>query len=283
MTARILIIDDESHRINSAKDVLEESEIFIATDIETALLELERSQFDLVVADPDRLVKMLANRQLSTLSIAFAALQHRINNTIGIITPNMNRLSKRVNTSDPTVASVLDIVERNAHLAADIVRRIQEPLQEVEAHHVDINSVLREVALELEEQHRSTMDLELELRESIPLVFAPIGQITVVFQNLVDNAYRAMKGTGKLTISSSLADGRIEVRVRDTGPGIPPKIQERLFVKPVPSRGVASSAGLGLWLARLMLQSFGGDIRVEETGPTGTVMLVDIRAPQDSD
>jgi len=228
--------------------------------------------------------EVVATQQLATLGTAIAALQHRINNTFNIIVPNVTRLRKRVDMTNETIAEILDIIERNARYTSDIIARIQEPLREVEAQDVDVNAVLSDVMGKVREQWRtdptrSTIKDILDLDESLPRIQAPIGQIAEVFYNLVDNAYRAMKTGGQLVVTSRLTDSKICVRIRDTGPGIPPRIQQLLFVKPVPSREPGGGAGLGLWLSRLILQSIGGDVIIEETDPTGTTMLVQIPAP----
>lgn len=222
--------------------------------------------------------EVIAAKQLGTLGTAIAALQHRINNTFNIIVPNVMRLRNRVDMSDETTVETLDIIERNARYTSNIIGRIQEPLREVEIQDVDVNAVLDEVADMTKERWKSDITVEQQLNDEIPLVQASIGQITEVFRNLADNACRAMKGDGQLIIASDFNGGIISVRVEDTGPGIPPKIQERLFKKPVPSKEPGGGAGLGLWLSQLMLQTIGGDVKIEETGPTGTTMLVQIPA-----
>jgi GAF domain-containing protein len=253
------------------KDFTEEDQDLLGALADQAAVAIENARLYQEARD-----EVQATRQLSTLGTAIAALQHRINNTFNIIVPNMTRLRKRVDTSDPTIEEILDIVERNARYTSEIIERIQEPLGEVEFQDVDINSVLTDVAGRIEEDEGSSIDVQLVLDDSIPLFSAPIGQITEIFQNLADNACRIMDDGGELRITSSLVDEGIEVRVEDTGPGISPKIQERLFVKPVPSKEPGGGSGLGLWLSGLMLKSFGGKIGVEETSPAGTTMLVTI-------
>ena len=229
--------------------------------------------------------EVVATQQLATLGTAIAALQHRINNTFNIIVPNVTRLRKRVDMTNETIAEILDIIERNARYTSDIIARIQEPLREIESQDVDVNAVLSDVVGKVREQWqedpiRSTIEVTLDLDDSIPQIRAPIGQVAEVFRNLVDNAYRAMKAGGQLVVTSRLTDGEICVRVRDTGPGIPLRIQQRLFVKPVPSREPGGGVGLGLWLSRLILQSIGGNIIIEKSDPTGTTMLVQIPVPE---
>ena len=229
----------------------------------------------------------IAAKQLATLGTAMAALRHRINNTFNVIVPNVNRLKKRVDASDATIAEILDIIERNARYTSDIIARIQEPLREMEVQDVNVNAVLDEAIAWVKEKwsaERVAMPISLasQLADPLPQVQAPIGQLTEVFRNLLDNAYRAMQEKGgKLTVLSCLTDGIICVRVLDAGPGIPLLIAQRLFEKPVPSKEPGRGAGLGLWLSRLMLQSIGGNVIIESTRtsePTGTTMLVQIPA-----
>ena len=66
------------------------------------------------------------------------------------------------------------------------------------------------------------------------------------------------------------------VRIQDTGPGISPEMQSRLFTRPVPPKDPGTGSGLGLWLSRLLLQTFGGNISIERSDDTGTTMLVQI-------
>ncbi|MBN1873933.1 MAG: GAF domain-containing protein [Anaerolineae bacterium] len=224
--------------------------------------------------------EVVAAKQLSTLGTATAALQHRISNTLNIINPNVIRLRKRIKPGDETTKSILDLIERNVRYTSETITRIQEPLKAMESQYVNVNATLNEVILKIREQrHDNTTPLvlvETELDERIPLIYAPVGQITEVFHNLVDNAYRAMPRGGSIKITSCLTDAMICVRVQDTGPGIPPEIQARLFGQPVPPKDPEKGSGVGLWLSRLILQTLGGDISIERSDSTGTTMLVKI-------
>lgn len=229
--------------------------------------------------------EMIAAKQLATLGTAMVALQHRINNSLNIIVPNVNRLRKRVDLSDTTVVEILDIIERNARYTAQLIARIQEPLRAVEYQTVNINAVLHDVVARISEEwepRSGTLVIEVaeNLDESVPLIRVPTGQIAEVFRNLIDNAFRAMKDGGKLVVATTFAEDTIYVRIQDTGPGIPTAIHERLFKKPVPSRESAGGAGLGLWLSHLILQSLGGTILVEKSDSDGTTMLVRVPVPR---
>ena len=101
--------------------------------------------------------EVVAAKQLSTLGTAIAALQHRINNTFNIIIPNVDRLRKRVDLSDPTIVEILDIIERNARYTSKIISRIQEPLKEVEVSFININTIIDDVLLEKRELWKASV------------------------------------------------------------------------------------------------------------------------------
>lgn len=220
-------------------------------------------------------IEIMSAKQLSVLGTAMAALQHRINNTFNIIIPNITRLRSRVDTSDETIREILEIIERNTRYTSDIIRRIQEPLREVEKVDADINAIINEVVLRVaDEEIAKTVSIEMDLDETIPIMNLPPGQMVEVIYNLINNAIYAMDSKGKLKVSTQLESNTVMIQVRDYGPGIPMNIQERLFVKPTPNR--KGSSGLGLWLNRLILQSLGGEISIKETDSNGTTMLVEL-------
>jgi signal transduction histidine kinase len=212
-----------------------------------------------------------------------SAIQHRINNTLNIVSPNVTRLRKRVNETDQEIQAILDIIDRNVTYTSLIIHRIQEALRG-ERQVVNINSILHDVARQAEQhwQTEATGPVEVipELDDTIPQFEGPIGQISELFTNLANNACRAMIGGGKLNIRSKLDNGIIYVRVKDTGPGIAASILPRLFTRPVPTKETGGTSGLGLYLGSLIAQSLGGNIEVEATGQNGTTMLVRVPVPR---
>ena len=89
-----------------------------------------------------------------------------------------------------------------------------------------------------------------------------------VYLNLILNAVEAMPEGGRLAIETAERPGRIEVRLADSGPGIPPETLRRLgspFVSTKPK-----GSGLGLFLTRRLVQTSGGDLRIESEVGRGT-------------
>lgn len=101
-----------------------------------------------------------------------------------------------------------------------------------------------------------------------------------VIENLLSNAIKHTPEDAAILIDVSSAAGRVQLAVRDEGPGIPPDARARLFER-YSASGVASergahSAGLGLAFCALAVKAHGGSIRVESGEPRGTVFVVEL-------
>ncbi|MFH1235990.1 MAG: ATP-binding protein [Parcubacteria group bacterium] len=90
-----------------------------------------------------------------------------------------------------------------------------------------------------------------------------------VIQNLVDNAIKYTE-KGKVTVTASVEDGNVRVAVKDTGRGLKQEEAEKLFNKFVRGDGIArihpDGSGLGLYIAKKIVESHGGKIWVESEG-----------------
>ena len=110
-------------------------------------------------------------------------------------------------------------------------------------------------------------------------------QVGRVLQNLLTNAavYTPAGGTVRVSVAREGAAARI--RVADTGPGIPPEHQARVFERfyradPARSRrsGQPGGTGIGLTVARELARANGGDVRIEASSPQGTTFVIDLPA-----
>lgn len=92
--------------------------------------------------------------------------------------------------------------------------------------------------------------------------------------NLLLNACEAVvPETGSIEVKLNEVRGGVEIRVSDTGRGIPESIRARLF-EPFVSQGKENGTGLGLTVVQKIVQDHGGDVTVEETSEAGTVFRV---------
>lgn len=107
--------------------------------------------------------------------------------------------------------------------------------------------------------------------EAFPEVYADADKVAQVLTNLVENAVKYSDG-GRVTVSGEVVDGSAEVAVRDQGVGIPADQIPLIFTKFYRrgGRGAPSGTGLGLYIARGLVEAHGGRISVASEVGRGT-------------
>jgi signal transduction histidine kinase len=117
--------------------------------------------------------------------------------------------------------------------------------------------------------------LHLDARQALVEVEPHLLQ-QVVF-NLVNNACQAMKDPGTLTVTSGVSGKNprmVELRVSDTGPGIPQEIQNKIFEAFFTTKKEGLGTGLGLSMSKSIVERFGGDIHFETESGKGAVFCI---------
>ena len=98
---------------------------------------------------------------------------------------------------------------------------------------------------------------------SLPLIFCYPDELIQVWTNLIHNAIQAMKGKGKLEISMEQQNEQIIVKITDSGCGIPEDIKDKIFQPFFTTKPMGEGSGLGLDIARKIIDKHQGDVTVE--------------------
>ena len=126
--------------------------------------------------------------------------------------------------------------------------------------------------------------LETQIDEALPVVDVDRVRIEQVLANLVDNAIRHTPSGGRVTVGAKQRKGSLRVDVTDTGQGIPtdalPHVFDRLYrADPSRERGTGGS-GLGLTIARQLVEAHGGSIWAESEEASGSRFVFDLPLPE---
>jgi NtrC-family two-component system sensor histidine kinase KinB len=107
-------------------------------------------------------------------------------------------------------------------------------------------------------------------------------RLHVVFANLLANAMKYTPSGGEITLRARSVDGKVSLSFEDTGPGVPAEFRERIFEKFFRvehhrngDAGVRGS-GIGLYIAREIVQAHGGTLRCEERGGGGARLVITV-------
>lgn len=148
---------------------------------------------------------------------------------------------------------------------------------------LETNDLLRDAARLLGPLMPRRVALQLEIPPAIEpplLIWGDAVQLRQAILNLALNARDAISGSGSVSIGVSQGvgpeDGRVLLHVSDTGTGLSPEVAARLFEPFVTSKPVGKGVGLGLSLVKEIIDSHDGTIRVDRSGPNGTVFVISL-------
>jgi len=152
------------------------------------------------------------------------------------------------------------------------LRNIARPMP-IEVFPLDVNKLLLDVAESMRGNAEAAgLSLELDLSDEPVFVQGDVFALSRVTRNLVLNAIEATPPQGAVTMSSAAANGCVELRVSDTGCGIPADRIETLFEDFATTK--RQGLGLGLAISKKILDQLGGTIRAESTVGQGTTFVV---------
>jgi signal transduction histidine kinase len=177
-----------------------------------------------------------------------------------------------------------DVIERAAHRMSGLVQdlldvtRIEAGHLTLDPYRVDAGQVIRECAEALR-PHASaaSLELELELTQGTPEVWADRHRLLQVFENLISNAIKFTAPGGQIRIGAGPRDGEVLFWVRDSGTGIAAESLQHVFDRFWQAqKGERRGAGLGLPIVKGIVEAHGGRIWVESALDRGSVFFFTI-------
>jgi signal transduction histidine kinase len=156
-----------------------------------------------------------------------------------------------------------------ARLEHGNVQPLLEPFSLVDL----VQDVFQKFELPAEARH---IRLRADIPTRLPNVCADLGMIERVLTNLLDNAVRHTPAEGAVDVGLAYRDGKVEVTVSDTGPGIPAAQREGLFERPFSASGAHRGGGLGLLIVQRMLQLHHSQIRLLDRAGPGTTFRFEL-------
>jgi signal transduction histidine kinase len=214
------------------------------------------------------------NETLTTLGLLAAEIAHEIRNPLTVIKLLHGPLGTDFAPDDPRRRDLQIITEKIEQLEGLVTRVLSFARTPASLHSrwsldeilSDTNHLLRAKLAQ------AGVQLHYTPPPQPVAVDVNKGQIQQVFLNLALNAFHAMPQGGELRITCTTEGGMVHVDVTDTGSGIPPEVQPRIFESFLSTR--AGGTGLGLTIALRIVKDHHGMLRLTSTGPRGTTMRV---------
>jgi PAS domain S-box-containing protein len=242
----------------------------VAVDM-TELRRLERQAFH-----ADRLVSL---GQLA------AGVAHEINTPLANITLIAESVRRR--TTDAWTRGRIDSLLHQTESAAQIVRGLLDFARRPETRtgEFDLGESVRSVVAFLQGKQSPAVQVSVSVPNEPLLLRGDREQINQVLTNLLNNAYDAVNGQGRIDVQLTADDGWVHLSVADTGVGIAADVRPHLFEPFFTTKTEGKGTGLGLAICIGIVESHGGSIEVESEVGKGSRFIVHLprSAPPDSE
>jgi two-component system sensor histidine kinase KdpD len=185
------------------------------------------------------------------------------------------------------LAAIIDEeTDRMNQLVTEAVRMSQIDAGKIrlERESIDVAQFLKKILDQFESQ-AAGRTVRLNPSPNLPLVSADPELLSLALRQVIDNALKYSPAGSPIGIVADLEGDRVVIRVHDRGPGIPERERERIFDK-FYRRGAVRDrvpgTGLGLYIAREILRTHGGDLRIETEPGEGTEFCAGLPLPKDT-
>lgn len=208
-----------------------------------------------------------------------ADIGHDLNNVLSSIAQAAAVLEMHGDAKKKERKLYLDMIQNGARRGAEIIQRLREYIRggKGERDEVDVCATLREALEFAKPRLPKTGDIRVETGfEHVEWVLGNAADLRRSFANLVLNAIDAMPHGGVLRVGCYDQGERVLTYVEDTGTGITPEDQEKIFAPYFTTK--AKGTGLGLAGARRILQAHGGNISFQSEVNRGTKFVVELPA-----
>jgi signal transduction histidine kinase len=234
--------------------------------------------------------QLLQAQRLSTMGTLASSVAHEFNNILTTII-NYAKLGLRPQSDERHRTESLEKILKGSQRAATIVNSMLGFARNTVNHRIatDLAELVDEVLILADKdlsKHHVQVEKKYHERPRAPVV---AGQIEQILLNLVINARQAMPRGGRLKIE--LTENRktrmAEIRVSDSGIGIPPErlrlIFEPFYTTKEPDEHGHGGSGLGLSVCRQIIEQHNGRIRVESVAGKGSTFTVKLPLTQDGE
>jgi len=205
---------------------------------------------------------------------------HDMRNPLQVITNMQYLLDMRMQkmTKDESdilhrygIPDIFDRIETEIQYLNKIISDLQDYAREVnpEKSRINLKTFFEDLIQKISPPPSILIQKEIESDAAISL---DPHLLTRVMENLINNAIQAMEHGGTLTLTSHISKDNLIITIRDTGTGISPESQPRIFDPLYTTK--PKGTGLGLSVTRRLIEAHGGKISLIETSPGGTTFEV---------
>ncbi len=282
----LMHILQDSHQSNLRLENSRKAMIHIMSDLKETTAEVQRREQEL----REKQEQLVQAGKLATLGELTTGVAHELNNplnNIGLFIGNAIDLIElgMADTDYERILQELYNAMQQVRKATEIISHLRTfgRAASVSREPVAINQiVVRAISLMREQLRLRQIEVDLQFPPEDVIVIGNAIQLEQVFINLLTNARDAMANTSRkvITITCAQVEQGVDIRVNDSGPGIPPGLEQRIFDPFFTTKEVGAGTGLGLSITYGIIKEHHGTITVENRPDGGASFLIQFAIDQ---
>jgi two-component system sensor histidine kinase BaeS len=267
------------------QDLTEATRAVADGDLQRQVQVRSRDEVGILAASFNRMSAALDRSQRLRRQMT-ADIAHDLRTPLSIIVGHLDAIDEGVLQPDTQTIDIMrDEATRLAHLIEDLRTLSLADAGELSLTRspADLGALLQRSATAHQPVAQAAgIELAVDVEPDLPVLNFDSERMTQVFGNLLDNALLHTPKGGRIALSAKADGAGAEVRVRDSGPGIPQAelelVFERLYRSDASRQRNAGGSGLGLAIAKSIVEAHSGTIHAESATGDGTTMVVTLPA-----
>ena len=225
----------------------------------------------------EELTELIRAKQLGAWRDAARKIAHEIKNPLTPIRLSAERMLRKHESGNEGLGSSIEegvaIIKREVESMKSMVDEFSRfaRMPYPQPAEVDLTKLVAET-MHLYEGIKQGVDVDARVDPAAETAWLDGEQIKRVLINLIDNAIEATEAPGEVRVEAAQRNGNLEIRVSDTGRGIPDDAKEKLFLPHFSTKG--RGTGLGLAIVHRIVSEHHGTIKADDNVPRGTVFTI---------
>ena len=228
----------------------------------------------------DAHLQLVQSEKIASVGRMAAGVAHEINNPLSGILLYAELLKEAAGENPAQLADLQEIILQTLRckkIVSDLLEFSRQSVGKLSSFNLE-TLIQKTLQLLVNQATFQDIDVTCAIEPDMPQMIGDVGQIQQVFTNLFINAADAMKGKGSLRIEAAYDRHRNHVvaKVRDSGPGIPVELRDKIFDIFFTTKPVGKGTGLGLSISQNIVKVHGGTLNCGCPPEGGTVFSLDL-------
>ena len=285
LTGIIVLLSHQKRELNEEPEILEAisaqlSNAMTRAELYNKNLETVKELKHTLKELKETQIQLINSEKMASLGQLVAGVAHEINTPAASIKSNNGiaaKLLTRIEDTElrETLTELNDIdreaIQRLSSIVTSLKRFVR--LDEAELQETDINKEL-DLTLDLIRHETKNRINIIKRYGKIPVIKCFPNMLNQVFTNLLINACQAIEGHGTITVTTGYKNKSLEIKIRDTGCGIPPKLLQKIFTAGYTTK--SAGTGLGLAICKKIMEKHNGEITAKSTLGHGSEFTITI-------